>query len=175
MIMKALFIAVAAVSAIAAPAFAQDGSGAYGAIGFAHHDGDNAKTSTITGRLGYDFNRYIGVEGEASAGIRKDDITVAGVSGDVRQKWDVAGYVVAKYPVTDHFELFARGGYGNTKLERKLAGRHNEVGGDSWNYGLGANYYFDESNGVRADWTRRDYQGDAGAANVWAASYVRRF
>ena len=50
-----------------------------------------------------------------------------------------------------------------------------EVDGESWNYGVGANYYFDGQNGLRGDWTRRDFEDDAGEADVYSVSYVRRF
>ena len=48
-------------------------------------------------------------------------------------------------------------------------------GGDSWNYGAGANYYLDGVNGVRADWTRRDFDGDSNELDSYTLSYVRRF
>ena len=56
-----------------------------------------------------------------------------------------------------------------------MAGVERKAGGDSWNYGVGANYYLDGVNGVRADWTRRDFRDDRGEADAYSVSYIRRF
>ena len=56
-----------------------------------------------------------------------------------------------------------------------MAGFDGEVDGESWNYGAGANYYLDGVNGVRADWTRRDYRDNGGEADAYSVSYIRRF
>ena len=106
---------------------------------------------------------------------RNDIFTVAGVDGSIKHEWDAAGYVVGKYPVSDKLELFARGGYGHTELKQEFPGANTDLGDDSWNYGAGANYYLDGVNGVRADWTRRDYRDDAGEADAYSVSYIRRF
>jgi hypothetical protein len=34
---------------------------------------------------------------------------------------------------------------------------------------------FDAKNGLRADYTREEFQDKGGDANVWAVSYVRKF
>ena len=47
--------------------------------------------------------------------------------------------------------------------------------GESVNYGVGANYFIDGRNGIRADWTRRDFRDDGGEADTYGLSYVRRF
>ena len=175
--MRNILLAVVAVSAIAAPAFAQTNPEprGYGSLGYTHLEGDNATTGAVTGRLGVNLNRYIALETEASVGVKDDDFTAAGVDGSIKHEWDAAGYVVGKYPVSDKLELFARGGYGHTELKQEFPGANTDVGGDSWNYGAGANYYLDGVNGVRADWTRRDYRDDAGEADAYSVSYIRRF
>ena len=175
--MRNILLAAAAISAIAAPAFAQSGPDArgYGSLGYTHVEGDNATTGAVTGRLGVNLNRYLAVETEASVGVKDDDFTVAGVDGSIKHEWDAAGYVVGKYPVSDKLELFARGGYGHTELKQEIAGGKTDIGGDSWNYGVGANYYLDGVNGVRADWTRRDFRDNAGEADAYSVSYIRRF
>ena len=175
--MRNIILAAFAVSAIAAPAFAQTTTEprGYGSLGYTYLDGDAATTGAVTGRLGVNLNRYLAVETEASVGVKKDDVTVAGVDGKIKQDWDAAGYVVGKVPVTDRLELFARGGYGHTELTQDVAGAKSDIGGDSWNYGAGANYTIDGVNGVRADWTRRDYRDNAGEADAYSLSYIRRF
>lgn len=175
--MKNLLLATVAVTMIAAPAFAQtkDEPRGYGTLGYTHLEGDNATTGAVTGRLGVNLNRYLAVETEASVGVKNDDFQVGGVEGKVKQEWEAAGYVVGKIPVSDRIDVFARGGYGHTELKSELAGIRSDVGGDSWNYGAGANYYIDGVNGVRADWTRRDYRDNGGEADAYSLSFVRKF
>ncbi|WP_288758013.1 porin family protein [uncultured Brevundimonas sp.] len=175
--MRNILLAAAAVSVIAAPAFAQTMQGPtyYGTLGYSQLDHSDGNLGAVTGRLGAKFNPYLGVEGEASIGVKDDDFTFAGVDGKIEHDYDAAAYVVGTLPVTPNFELFARGGYGMTKIKTELAGFDGEVDGESWNYGAGANYYLDGQNGLRADWTRRDFRDDAGEADVYSLSYVRRF
>ena len=175
--MRNVILAAAAMSVLAVPAFAQSNPEprGYGSLGYTHMEGDAAQTGAVSGRLGVNLNRYLAVETEASVGVKHDDFTVAGVDGEIKQEWDAAGYVVGKVPVSDKLELFARGGYGHTELKQEIVGANTDVGGDSWNYGAGANYYLDGVNGVRADWTRRDYRDDAGKADAYSVSYIRRF
>ncbi|MFC5372553.1 porin family protein [Brevundimonas faecalis] len=175
--MRNLILAAAAVSVLATPVFAQSNPEprGYGSLGYTHVDGDTASTGAVTGRLGVNLNRFLAVETEASVGVKKDDVTINGVEGNIKQEWDAAGYVVGKYPIGDKLELFARGGYGHTELKRNVDGAKADLGGDSWNYGVGANYYLDGVNGLRADWTRRDYRDNAGEADAYSVSYIRRF
>lgn len=175
--MRNILLAAAAITAISAPAFAQSVTGPsyYGTLGYSQLDYSDGDLGAVTGRLGAKFNPYIGVEGEASVGVRDDDFSIGGVNGKIEHQYDAAAYVVGTLPVTPNFELFARGGYGTSKIKAELAGIEQEADGESWNYGAGANYYFDGQNGVRADWTRRDFEDDAGEADVYSVSYVRRF
>ena len=175
--MRNILLATAALTVIAAPAMAQSIPNPQwqGSIGYTQLDGSDGDLGAVTGRIGAKFNRYIGAEGEASFGVRDDDFTVAGVDGSIKHEWDAAGYVVGKYPVSDKLELFARGGYGHTELKQKFPGANTDVGGDSWNYGAGANYFVDGVNGVRADWTRRDYRDNGGEADAYSLSFIRKF
>src|SRR5690606_30509723 len=91
-------------------------------------------------------------------------------------EYDAAVYGVAKVPVSQNLELFGRVGYGTTSLKADIAGVSATEDGESLNYGAGANWFFDSQNGVRADWTRRDFQDDgAGEVDTWSVGYVRRF
>jgi outer membrane immunogenic protein len=175
--MRNILLAAVAVSAIAAPAFAQSvqGPSYYGTLGYSQLDHSDGDLGAVTGRIGAKFSPYIGVEGETSVGVKDDDFTIAGVDGTLEHEYDAAAYVVGTLPVTQNLELFARGGYGTTKIKAEIAGIDEDADGESWNYGAGANYYFDGQNGVRADWTRRDFEDDAGEADVYSVSYVRRF
>ena len=175
--MRNILLTAAAVSALAAPAFAQSATAeaprGYGSLGYTYLD--DAYTGAVTGRLGVNLNRYLAVETEASVGVRDHDYELAGVDGTLKHEWDAAGYVVGKYPIGDRMELFARGGYGHTELKQEIAGQTTDVGGDHWSYGAGATYNLDGANGVRADWTRRDFDGDSNELDSYTLSYVRRF
>lgn len=173
--MRNVLLIAAAVSALGAPAMAQSVSPTYyGTLGYTQLDHGDGDLGAITGRLGARLNPYFGVEGEASFGVRDDDFTVAGVPVKVEHNYDVAAYAVGTLPVTPNFELFGRVGYGTTEIEAKAAGVSARGDGESWNYGVGANYFFDGQNGVRGDWTRRDFR-DGGEADVYSLNYVRRF
>ena len=174
--MRNVLLATAALTLIAAPALAQDpGSRVTGSIGYTQLDTDGGDLGAVTGRAGYDFTRNFGIEGEASMGVSDDDFTVAGVPGTIEHKYDAAAYGVAKLPINENFELFGRVGYGTTRVKAEVAGIQSSDSTESINYGVGANYFLDGQNGVRADWTRRDFRGDAGEADTYGLSFVRRF
>jgi hypothetical protein len=95
--------------------------------------------------------------------------TVAGVK--VKLNHEAAIYATGTVPISDNFDLFARVGYGTTKISGGgLSGSE-----QSWNYGVGGQYFFDGKNGVRGDYTRQDFNDSLGNADVWSLSYVRRF
>lgn len=174
--MRNVLLATAALTLIAAPALAQDPAHPVtGSIGYTQLDTDGGDLGAVTGRMGYDFTRNFGIEGEASIGVSDDDFTVAGVPGTIEHKYDAAAYGVAKLPINENFELFGRLGYGTTRVKAEVAGVQDSDSTDSVNYGVGANYFIDGQNGVRADWTRRDFRGDAGEADTYGLSFVRRF
>ena len=58
---------------------------------------------------------------------------------------------------------------------RSAAGTSASDDGESWNYGVGGQYFFDDKNGVRADYTRHDFKDSSTDANTWSVSYVRKF
>jgi hypothetical protein len=177
--MRYVIIAAAALTAIAAPAAAQSfSSPAFnGSIGYTQLDADDGDLGAITGRVGAKFNRYFGVEGEASIGVKDEDIDFGGGAiGTLEHDYDAAAYATATLPVSPNFELFGRVGYGTTSIKGDVAGVQIQEDGESVNYGGGANYFFDGRNGVRADWTRRDFTDDnGGKVDTYGLSYVRRF
>jgi len=174
--MRNVFLYTVATAALfAAPAMAQDASNVYGSVGYATADVEGVDLGAVTGRMGYKFNPNFAVEGEASFGVADDDVTIGAVTANVEHEYDAAVYAVGILPVAPNFELFGRAGYGTTEIEASAAGVTASDSGESWNYGVGANYYFDGQNGIRADWTRRDFTNDGGEADVWSLGYVRKF
>ena len=176
--MRNILLATAALTLIAAPAMAQSLSSPQvtGSVGYTVLDGDDANLGAITGRLNARVSPYFGVEGEASFGVKDDEVTFGTVTGDLSHEYDVGAYGVATLPINENFELFGRLGYGTTSIKADVAGFSATEDGESVNYGVGANYFFDGRNGVRADWTRRDFTDDTGGElDTYGLSYVRRF
>ena len=176
--MRTLLLSTAALTLIAAPAMAQSISSPQvsGSVGYTVLDGDDADLGAITGRVTAKVSPYFGVEGEASFGVKDDDVTVGAVTGDLSHEYDAAAYVVGTLPISPNFELFGRVGYGTTQIKADVAGFSATEDGESVNYGAGANYFFDAQNGIRADWTRRDFTDDnGGELDTYGLSYVRRF
>jgi hypothetical protein len=170
-----------AAAALAAPVFAQaqdapSVNGAYGTLGYANTHSGGADLGAIQGRLGYRMN-WLGVEGELSGGVKSDHVAVApGVDARVKLSHQEAIYGVGFVPLSPKFDLIGRVGYGHTKVTASAAGARAAARGDSWNFGGGAQYRFDGVNGIRADYTREEFQRTGGGhANVWSVAYTRRF
>lgn len=178
--------AAAAVAIIGLPAAAQAqtyttqshaaDSRVYGSVGYSQFETDQATLGAVTARVGFKPLRYAGVEIEASAGVDDEayEVSLDFAPGVIELKHDVAAYAVAFLPLGEHFELFARAGYGTTKVEASTPNVTVQGDGESFNYGAGANVFYG-ANGLRADWTRRDFTDEGGEADVWSLSYVRRF
>jgi opacity protein-like surface antigen len=175
--MRNILLAAAALTVIAAPAAAQSVSSQQltGSVGYTNLDTDLGDIGAVTGRLNAKLSPYLGVEGEASVGVSDRDIDVAGAPGRLEHDYDAAAYGVATLPINPNFELFGRVGYGTTSIKAQAGGVEVQDDGESWNYGVGANYFFDGRNGVRADYTRRDFTHDGPEVDTYGLGYVRRF
>ncbi len=175
---KVLFAAAAAATlAVSAPALAQTGPFAgttfYGTLGYDHVtvDDPDVDLGAITGRLGARVTPYIGAEVEAGFGVKDDDFGAV----DVELDNHAAVYAVGFLPVQPNFDLFARVGYGTQEASVSGAGANVSADGESWNYGVGAQYFFDGANGIRGEWTRHDLEDDGGEFDVFSIAYVRKF
>ncbi len=182
--------AVAAVCAAPAAALAEDAvpTGVYASAGYAAAHSSGIDLGAIQGRLGYRFNNWLGVEGELGFGVKDDKSTqvVNGTSVDTKVKLNdqEAIYGVGFLPLNANFDLLARVGYGHQGAKVSASAANgggpvsvsDNVGGDSWNYGVGAQYHFDGKNGVRGDYTHESFTDHgAGHADVWAIAYTHRF
>jgi hypothetical protein len=174
-----LVIFASTLTLLAGPALAQSLNSPkfYGSAGYTWFDGDDATLGAITVRAGAKLHRYAGAEIEGSLGVDDDSFSASvGGPGKYELKHDVAAYAVGFLPVTEKIDLFARLGYGTTEIKANVPGVKSRQDGDSVNYGLGASYFIDRANGLRADWTRRDFTGShSGTVDTWAIAYVRRF
>ncbi|MBX3481178.1 MAG: porin family protein [Caulobacter sp.] len=174
--MKSLMIAASlATLAVAAPAMAQDMTPTgYGTIGYAHGDYEGLDVGVIEGRIGARFGQYLGVEGELGGGVKGDTVNILGTNYDADLTYSVAGYGVGYLPVNPNFDLFARVGYGKSELD--ISGPFGgKTSANSWNYGVGGQYFFTDKDGIRADYTRHDFDDNQGNADVVSVSYVRKF
>jgi outer membrane immunogenic protein len=182
--MKSLIVAASAlaVAAVAAPAFAQTPSipaiTGYANLGYsnANYDpgvGASASLSMLDGRVGAVVGKYIGAEGEFGFGINTDNVADGALEAKLRNTY--AGYAVAHLPLAQNAEAFARVGYGHSSLRVNESGTSTVAGEDSWNFGAGFQYFLTAKDGFRAEYTRYDFRHDAGQANVFGISYVRRF
>lgn len=176
--MRTIILSALAVSAISVPAMAQTISDPqiYVSGGYTQLDTEAADLGAITARVGAKLTPYLGVEGEGSIGVLRDRHNVGDVSTKFEHRWDAAAYGVATLPVQPNIDLFARVGYGVTEFRASpvLAASSSDHL-ESVNYGAGAEYRLDNQNGVRADWTRRDFRDGDGKADAYTVSFVRRF
>jgi len=172
----AALIPAAASAQTASPA--TTGTTFYGTLGYADSNTDHLNLGIIQGRLGARFGQYFGVEGELGAGVGNDKTTVNGIDIKAKIQHQEAIYGVGFLPLSPQLDLLARIGYGETraKATADAVGVADSANGNSWNYGAGAQWRFDDKNGIRGDYTREEYVGhNGGAANVYAISYVRKF
>jgi hypothetical protein len=180
---KSIFVvaAVAAVSALSAPAFAQTlplvGPVSYQAsVGYTGVNIDSQDFGLVTFRARADFAKYFGVEGEGSFGFIDQTTDVNGVHISSHINDQYAAYGVVRYPVLPSANLFVRGGYGHTDVTASPTMLPKvSAGYDSWNFGGGGEYFW-EKNGMRVEYTRMDFQ-DRGLVNAdtVSVSYVRKF
>jgi len=170
-------IAASALALLALPAaaMAQDDPRGYATLGYGQVETDQATLGVVTARAGWKVLPYAGAELEASVGVEDEsfDVSIDG-PGTIELKHDVAAYAVAFLPIGEHVELFARAGYGSTSIESSVAAVTVRGDGESFNYGAGASVFYG-ANGLRADWTRKDFTDNGGEADVWSVSYIRRF
>jgi len=191
--MKVFTIAAGAavlVSALPFAASAQEGKvarGVYANIGYADSRTRDLDLGTVFGRVGYRFSNWFGVEGEIAGGVNGDRVThdvspigLPPATFAARISSQEALYGVGFWPVAANWDVIGRVGYGHTRAKITQSGEifflRRSVDEDSWNYGVGAQYHWDGRNGVRADYTRQEFNGrELDHADVWSIAYSRRF
>lgn len=177
--MNAWIAAAAAAATMAlAPAMAHAQEtvepGAYANLGVAYASQDGIHLGALQAKLGYRINNWFGVEGEAAFGVDDDSVSVGAARAKVELKHQFAAYVVGFAPVATNTDLFARVGYGTTKIRASAAGVGASGSDESVNLGVGAQHHFDGKNGIRVEYLRSEYN-DGGHSNTWGVSYSRRF
>lgn len=177
--MKTLIAAtLVAGSVMAVPlmAQAQNSTEVYGSLNYNQTRTKGADTGAIQGRMGAKITPNFGVEGELAGGVDGDKVYVPGGSANVKMEHQAAAYAVGYLPVTPNLDILGRVGYGTTKFSTgNPAATQFNGSRESWNYGVGAEYKFDDKNGLRADWTKSDYTKSNLDSDTVSVGYVRRF
>lgn len=171
---RSVLAASLSVLALTAGASAQDAGRFTLGAGYERFDFDDAAFDTVVVRGGYDFTRYLGVEGQANIGIGDDTITEGSVTGDVELNYAAGLFGVVRPWSTEQANVFLRAGYTTTEAEASVSGLSFSADDDAWAYGVGGEWFFAGDNGVRVDYTRFDYD-EGGESDVFGVSYVRRF
>jgi hypothetical protein len=147
----------------------------YGSVNYSGISSNDATLGAIQGRLGARFGNYLGLEGELAGGVKNDHVNVGGTDVTVKLRNEEGIYGVGYVPITPRFDLFGRVGYAHSDVKASAAGVTGTGGLDALAYGGGGQYFFDNNNGVRLDYTRHDFNHDQGAADVWSIGYIRKF
>jgi hypothetical protein len=207
--MKSLVIAAVAVAGVglAAPAFAQTTTTTttvatsdptfshpqpYVNLGYTYLNPYGHDAGELFGRGGLKFSRWFGAEAEVGGGVFGNHFATgpnanSRVTMSEGVQWGVYGVGFVPLPVLggDKLELLGRVGYGNTPVTLKTdAGQISTIPTGtktlaSWNYGAGLQYALSAKNGVRFDYTRRDFQAP-GADNprdtdTYSVAFVHKF
>jgi long-chain fatty acid transport protein len=137
--------------------------GWYGGLNFGQSkyrgvDADSANTRTEGWKVyaGYQFNKYLGVEGGY---INLNDTT--GTSGTVSTNIDTDAWALAavvSYPLTDKLSVMGKLGAAYMLADEKRSDSLEQTGDDSYepNYGVGVSYALLDNLSLRAEWERFD-------------------
>lgn len=162
-------IATTALFGFASAAQAQD-TGAYAAVSV---DALNFDAYALSGRIGYNFSEYFGVEGQAGFGIIDDKETFQGIEAKAGIDNFFAGFITARVPAGEQFELIGRVGYYSAEQSGSAAGISIAADADGIAAGLGAIFWLNEKSGIRAEYTYLD--GDGGNSDLFSLGYQFKF
>ncbi len=162
-------------------------SGGYNYLDFNEELGGSADISAITARGGWQFTPFLSVEGDISFGVddgnfdfnsSEDDLDfddntdgdlddVINGPGELGMDYLIGLYARATLPLSDRFEVSARGGYAFVELDstvQTIGGNELVFGGsdDGFAFGGSASYDLTESLSLRADYTHYEFD-DANA------------
>lgn len=197
--MKSLMIAAVAVAGIAgaAPAFAQDATSSeptlmhpqpYASLGYTYLNPYGHDLGELQGRIGAKMSRYWGVEGELGGGVIGNHFSAgpADTRVNLHEGLQDSIYGVGYLPLMhDKIDLIGRVGYGQSQFVATPDARaegdvsHHPQTVVSWNYGAGAQYNLTRKDGIRFDYTRRDFQAkgvdNPKDTDTYSVSFVRKF
>jgi outer membrane immunogenic protein len=172
--LRSLLLASLATATLASAASAQDSHFNVGG-GYTRVEIGELEFDAFSLRGGYDFNENFGVEAQFDLGMGDDSLTIAGNTANIDLNYSAAIYGIGRLPVSENANLFARIGYATTELEASAVGVLVSDSDDGFSFGVGGEYFFDDFNGLRFDYTRTDYSDGDDDADSIGISYVRRF
>ncbi|MDM7985644.1 MAG: porin family protein [Maricaulis sp.] len=140
--------------------------------GYDRADFDGVEFDTIVLRGRYMFNERFGAEGQLNFGINDESVDLGVVTADVSLDYGVGAFAFANLYTNEGLNLFGRLGYVHAELEADAVGITVSEDDGAFAAGVGAEFFFDDRNGVRFDYTWADYED---SANFYGLSYVRRF
>lgn len=148
---------------------AQD-AGTYGGVGITSFEFD---TYGLNGKLGYNLNKNFAIEGEGFVGFTKKTSRFGNSLISAKIDYSIAAYAVGKIPLSEQFEIFARGGYHNTglSLENQLVSSDGDI--DGFAVGGGAEYNLSNRNSIRLEYTYLD--GSFANFDTVAVSFMHKF
>ncbi|WP_018998331.1 outer membrane beta-barrel protein [Hirschia maritima] len=176
--MKKMLLVATAFAGLPSVAIADNEGGIYATIqpsgfGVELEGGNTAGHSAIGARLGYNINKYFGVESELnyvySSGeydFRSSNFNYYDVSA-IDMNYNAGAFVVGKIPFNKHFEIFGRAGYTTTDWGADTYSTCNgfscqefSLDSDRFAAGLGLQAFFGSKaqHGLRVDLT--GYEGD---------------
>lgn len=177
--MKFVKIAAAssAVAMIAGAAMAQD-TGSYVGVGV---DAVEFDSYNLSAKAGYNLTEFFGVEAQGGFGIIDDEETIAGVNVEAGIDYYLSGFLTARLPMSEQFELIGRAGYYFGEVSGDVGNISASEDIDGFAGGVGAQFNFGAGNlnGIRAEYTYLDV--NTGTANLdadgdlWTLSFIRKF
>lgn len=186
--MRFLFLTIISAMAFTANANAQDIS-YYGNVGVSKNRLDyttisaalvkssiKVENTLLNAKFGAQFNKYLALETEGSFGISDDKFS----NITFKTKNTLGAYAVGFLPIGDKASLIGRVGYNYSWAEEKGATTKLNHNNGGLALGVGAQYMFDDKNGIRGDYTHFNKKDNAstyatdGVDNL-AVSYVRKF
>ncbi|HEY3815187.1 MAG TPA: outer membrane beta-barrel protein [Caulobacteraceae bacterium] len=157
------------------PAFSLGDLTTYGTMGLGGSGGDGSVAPGDTGifnaQAGVRFGPYLGLEGEVGTGIPGDSRSGKKLSLTDRY----AAYIVGYLPWTKHFDLFAKLGLGHSRYKYEANGAAMSSDLDSVNWGVGAQYLFNDHDGVRTEVLKENYHDSRGERTSLLFSWIHRF
>lgn len=163
--------AIASAVAFAPSASAQLYGGAGLTVFQTDFDDQDINIAAAMGRLGWEFNPFLAIEGEAAFGIAEDEVDVLGTPVDVGVDSGVGVFAVGKVPLAV-VDLFGRIGYADLTIEGSVGGLSASEDGSGMAYGAGINFNVLVLR-MRAEYTR--YEIDDGDIDSLGLSALLKF
>ncbi len=147
----------------------------YGEIGATRYDTDSEVFGAMV-RMGYQTESIIGAELEGTFGVASEKNEHGNIRSSVKVKNSVAGFSVARLPLSKTFNVLGRAGYHTTELRHKTTdsttnySTRDTLITDGVAYGVGAEFAVSPKTWLRADYTIYDYDGtEADSASLTVA------